>query len=161
MSEPIGPKPAIGAGLVFSAAIAINVALFIFGTQPPLSFVLSGAFTGITGFCLVIATGLWIAELKEKKEEKGWCVDCGKKLVVFRAQRGFDQHTGKAHISKELRCPDWATISGNRSDTFCGHRVTTNMSKQCHDPLSYQCPVCIDKMVNDGVLSETEAALLR
>lgn len=157
MSDPFGffPMTFIGIALVFAVSMAIS---FLYTKlhdrrrsrlKYPLTF---------SGEALAKAAALGL----------NFCKDCGKPLVSFRSQDGFNPKTGEPAFSYQRACPVGSQdiASGHyRFWPFCGNTTVQLTIPDAHThaeitATSTECPVCIDQMVKDGVLDYEQAAPL-
>ena len=139
---------------------------------------------GLAAGCLmVLAMNLIVDRLFERRRRSqsrssfaqmmetpdlNFCRDCGKALISYRSQDGFSPLDGSAAFSYTRACPDGsqnlATVK-YRTWPFCGVRAGHAPMANAHvhaDPTqtSPECPVCIDQMVNDGIIDHEQAAPL-
>lgn len=158
--------------LIWATVMAALIGVAAFAIQShghPLGLLILGGGIGITGAVGAVGGGITFSDRRDAEtgnSREPWCSDCGKKMIPFRQQQGFDGKTGLPKIISIMKCPDWTQptnaymhIGDDRGR--CRHAVVSALSAQCHDPLNTLCPVCVDKMVADGVLTKQEAALLR
>jgi len=153
----------------------------------------AGAFAGWGLGMLLVGVLFWFLDWRRRREPEGqksagqkFCRDCGKALVMFRSQNGFDPKTGRPNLLGRLRCPDWSLNKTPYDGVDCGNRTIATPSltpnkplkvtvpsatlsnlrfpspnQQCHTPVRFDCRGCLRFMVQKGILSPEEADQFR